>query len=551
MELKINDNHKKLIINLNKKEAKKIFNVVGSITLSAFLFSGCGKTTAKLQGNKNYGDESNMTSYSQDVDNSNSYNDILEHYDDEKIYIDDITSVKFDDDRNIPIDNYYTYGDLKHITDIIITIHEETDYSFLNYMPKLKNLFIIDRSSIQSLKNIDGSKFNSGISISIINLDDKIFDEYKYQFLKDISKIDTLTLGDGWNNFYIDSAYLQSLKNVDNLELGLDHNSNFAYEDLTYLKSLKLFGLPYDIAIQFSKNALDSLEKAGVKVLAEHSDKDITDEFVKIVEDIHKIYLSLNISENDTDQEKLNKILIYVLENLSYDEEVSNAIENGEEHSALAERFYTKGAMTAVFEKETQICGNYATLTYALCREAGLGVYNLESSNHLWNAVKIGDYYYFVDSTWLDTPIVISKKTTDGQTINISFEEIHAEDVLKSNDSNEISKLNWYMEDPTNLPSDNDKKESHQYTVLPPGLNLTSIQNSDDISDISNNKFKLTINNKVYIITGAALAGILSGLGIGILIHKNKLSNKRKKQDDFSFYDYSYDSEPYSTYRHR
>ena len=53
---------------------------------------------------------------------------------------------------------------------------------------------------------------------------------------------------------------------------------------------------------------------------------------------------------------------------------------------------------------------------------------------------------------------------------------------------------------------------------------LTAVNTSEDMS---NKKFKVTFNGKTYIIGAAALFGILSAVGIGSLVHKEK---KRKEE---------------------
>lgn len=577
MELNTNDKHKKIDLRkLNWKKSKNISTRVGSVVLALSLFSGCGRISRQTDS-RDTGEVPTPPAYT-DADESytsrlddfpiyegvdgdgNSYQvtatvpdyDIPNHSPEETVELPFVFLVEFDDDRTVT-GNVYTYEDLEHITKMTVIVREDGDYDFLNYMPHLQNLSIIDNSTGDKLDNIDGARFGPDISISIESPTEAgIFDEDHYPFLRDISSIDTLTLGSSSTNaFYIDSSYLQSLRNVHNLSMAVDINSNFQYQDLTYLDSLVIDALPYDAALYFPNEVLDQLEQAGVSVSTINMEK-----LREVNQQIHDIYLSLDIPEDATDQEKLDIILVYVLEHLEYDSEMHEAIQNGDDTDLLAENFYTEGEMTAAFESSSQICGNYATLFYVLAREAGLDAYNLTSYNHAWNAVKVGDYYYFVDPTWLDgenisIQLTNTEQTDTGISISYDFEELSAEDVLASGDSENVSKLVWYMEDPTEIADIDNQRESHDYRALPPGLILSSIPDQEvpeetaadlveedvvqdevqeeDTSDISNKKFKIHINGKTFIIGGAAFVGILSGLGIGVLIHKKNMENKRRR----------------------
>lgn len=52
----------------------------------------------------------------------------------------------------------------------------------------------------------------------------------------------------------------------------------------------------------------------------------------------------------------------------------------------------------------TAVCQGYAVAFYRLCKEVGLSVRIISGlgngGNHAWNIVKVGDYYYNIDTTW-------------------------------------------------------------------------------------------------------------------------------------------------------
>lgn len=54
----------------------------------------------------------------------------------------------------------------------------------------------------------------------------------------------------------------------------------------------------------------------------------------------------------------------------------------------------------AAMYKGKAVCQGYATLFYAMCRAMGLPVRIITSYDHAWNIVKIGNYWYNMDTTW-------------------------------------------------------------------------------------------------------------------------------------------------------
>ena len=572
MEFQTNSNHKKIDLrNIDVSKKKRLPIQIGAVVLSLALLSGCGKTSTDSFENESSFNNETTVSDSVDVTADNSLPDgftiegekdsftIVEHQPNEEITISSyLYGVEFDDGRVVS-GRTYTYDDLAHISSCYIIVQDDGDYDYLNYMTGLKNLSITDLSSGDRFKNIDGSRFPSGISIDITTpYHIGIFDEEHFGFLKDISSIDTLTLGSENTSLNMDSSYIQSLRNVHNLKLGLDLNSNFQYSDLTYLDSLEFLSKPYDTAMYFSNEMIEELEGAGVKVQADNMAR-----LREINQKIREIALGLNILEDADDQTKLNGVLTYVLNALTYDPEVKAIIaETGSGDDNKSKEFYRDGHLTAAFEDPTQICGNYAALTYVLCREVGLDVYNLTSYNHGWNAVKVGDYYYYVDSTWLDGvtinhSIAHREDTENGYSIVYEFISQPAEEIFTEGNQEIINQLPWYMEDPTDFGDVENDKESHDPISVPVGLELvpipreessvelenmiedTSLDDSnieEDIEDISDKKVKITIDGKVFIIGGAALVGILSALGVGVLIHKKKEKKRLERLRRQNYY---------------
>lgn len=297
--------------------------------------------------------------------------------------------------------NDITYGDLLEVTTADIILNDDDSYEYLNYMPNLEKLYITDKSNTNCLRNIDGSRFQKRITVDIyLEYSDGVIDEKRYGFLKDIPYIDQLILGAEKQYMNIDYDFLQDLKNVHNLTISVDSRFNFRYKDLTYLDSLKIIGRPYDIAMNFPNELIDYLINNGVDVQIDNM------EAVREANNRAKdIYMKLGITSNMTDKEKIDQIVRYIVESFEYNPEIEQASENNEQvdEEEIRKQFYSMGSLSGALKSDTQVCGNYTSMTYLLCREAGIDCYNVIENDHSYNIINIDGEYYRVDTTSLDT----------------------------------------------------------------------------------------------------------------------------------------------------
>ena len=110
-----------------------------------------------------------------------------------------------------------------------------------------------------------------------------------------------------------------------------------------------------------------------------------------VTEKINETITDLNLN-NGSDYIKIKKIHDFVCDTIQYDYiNVSN--------TDYKNQFTTYGALF----NGRAVCQGYATLFYRLCREVGIPVRVITSSNHAWNIVKIDNKYYNIDCTWDDT----------------------------------------------------------------------------------------------------------------------------------------------------
>lgn len=97
-----------------------------------------------------------------------------------------------------------------------------------------------------------------------------------------------------------------------------------------------------------------------------------------------------------SDRETLKAIHDYVVNTLNYDHK-----------EGYGEVYSTKLPINETITQKKGVCADYATLTLALCRAAGipcLFVDGYASEGHQWNRVYLDGSWYFMDCTW-DDPI--------------------------------------------------------------------------------------------------------------------------------------------------
>ena len=111
---------------------------------------------------------------------------------------------------------------------------------------------------------------------------------------------------------------------------------------------------------------------------------------------VAQLLSDLKISSK-TDRQRFYAIYDYICKNITYD------------HANLNDTSYQlKYSAYAALKNKTAVCQGYTALLYRLLLEAGIdnraitgqGNGTGEWENHAWNIVKMGRYYYNVDSTW-------------------------------------------------------------------------------------------------------------------------------------------------------
>lgn len=558
MKLEVNKNHKKA--NLTGRKL---------LTKAALLIGGVAVTVSSLV----------VPAYAESLGNSYS-NETQSAYvqtynDNDEVEIDDfnIFSVASEIDRFD--DGPITVGDLKSITDyLIIKVDpsKDLDISWLNYCENLKIASVISYGPVENeFASVKGLKSLESISIFCIGYD--TLDEEGFAFLRNCPNLKTITV----NGMAIDNDFLESLPSVETLEVFVQNDLELEldYSRLTHLKALDFTTTkPYDIAVNFSSRDYDLLVSSGVSV-----EGDYLEEAMTVSKELDSITDSLPITDDMTDEEKLDQVLIYVLERLSYDKEISDAIKSGTDHDALTKSFYEKGALYGALAKDSSICGNYSALVDALLYRLGMKSAIVVNDDHAWNLVQVEGEYYYVDSTFLDAEMTWTEGTPveeilpDGRkVISYSYTNVNAADAIREGKTDDLT---YRMFDPTvEIDVHHEDGQYPSYIEVAPLTkettpetfpNLVPIKSKEEVEnerkeqtqeekaeDITDKKFKIHLGTKEYIIGGGVLVGLAAGAGAAILVKKKKEEEKRRRRMQEQMWDspYSYD-DPYSFTRYR
>lgn len=535
MKLETNSNHKRADISkLDLLKRKLKASLIGT-TIALSLFSGSIETEAK--------NESEIAKEQSIEDTKRAeiptyYSDTIGSYlGKDQLSTEDLKSIK-------------------EITDWPIMVRDNESLSWLNNCESLEKISfglynLEDTSMFQDVKELPNLKS--------INFNSLIESEYTiskedFDFLTKSKTLETIDLACA----NVEEGFIESITNLKTLKVSSEMpNLKFDYKKLTFLENLEFTGEdPYNVATNLTMDEYNTLVENGVNVTFDS--EEIKNKFLEVNQELENIVKSLDATKDSSDQEKLDAILIYTLDHLTYDEEVSEKLGTGENIDELTRSFYKGGNLYGALEKDSAICGNYAALVQALASRLDLNTEYLISHTHSWNLVEIEGQQYYVDATWLESQTETAPVTTkEGNMIITRYNKINAEEKIKEGETDEIK---WYMEDPTEIET-LDSSGQHDALNISSTITIKPIEEVSNIvpeeqetkKDTTNKKFEISVGPKTFVIAGGALIGIALGLGGAVAISKNKNKNKHhrpKKEnveitppkytdslDDFGFFD--------------
>lgn len=563
MSLEINNNDQSLDTSTIKLPNQKLRRTVAGLLTTMALYSGSIMGSTKAESTEI--DRPSISS-SMDYEDPNTVVDIPECY---RFHVAGIIGKE----ENEPI----TIKDLESITDEYFRINLREDSSSLDFLKYCKNAtnltlygMVNDTTILQTvpdLPNIKTLYLATTINDSDIGLetpDNLTVNSRDFAFLNKMTNLEELEI----YGYSVETGVIERLSSLKKLSIYTDGNYDLDFSKLTFLNELSFrHEQIYTIAKDFTLEDYKTLTNSGVKL--DFNEYELQ-KFYEINKKIANIIDEIGITRESTDQEKLDAILIYVLDNLEYDEEVAQSIANNVEHRDLSTSFYEEGLLYGALEKETSICGNYAALVDALARRVDLPTYYARSNNHAWNIVEVEGDSYYVDPTWLDGESIYTSTTTeeviDGKKyITTSYIPTFSQELIKNNNTQE---LKWYMADPTDY-NDEEQHESHDVTNVPTYIKLVPLveenrfemlepeptieetkadetpyeetsTKEDTPQSLDEKKFEISIGNRKWVIGGAVAVGIMSGLGGAEAINNHKKQKERERRRRQQLYDNPY-----------
>ena len=279
----------------------------------------------------------------------------------------------------------------------------------LEYLSLFKNLKKI-RISFDSLDIINNLPYNTNIEeieISNHNNNKKLIID-KNNINKIMQAFPNVKKIDFYHNIIFEPGSLESLSNynIEIINLSLnesDFNFDIDFSKLSFLKKLKFnYARAYDLAISFNSFEYNSLVSNGTEV--EFGNDNTKKQYLDICKKIDDIISKIGFNDNMTLHEKIDKTIIYILENYKYDEDVKTLLRNDPNAEIDDDKFSKNGFLYGCLESDTQICINYAAMMEAILDRVSNpdDSYLLTSYSHAWNLIKENNKIYYYDLTWMD-----------------------------------------------------------------------------------------------------------------------------------------------------
>lgn len=269
--------------------------------------------------------------------------------------------------------NYSFLGSLSYLDSL--TLNYINNISDLKLFKSAKTITTIKVHNCKKLHTVDG--IEAFQNLDFVQITDCGIESIEP--LRTLEKLDTLIMTS------CDINSLEPVKNAQLTTLFLSNSVNIRNLDIVtgYNKLEILYAENLEMAC--SEELVSFIEKNGIK-------SNINRESLKYKSEIKSIYKSI-IRDGMTVQQKVEKIVQYVLDHMEYDYDIIN-------NSDLCVEYNLNGLKYALSGKG--ICRNYTSFITALMYEAGFVCYEVDNGEHIWNLIKIRGHFYWLDATWLD-----------------------------------------------------------------------------------------------------------------------------------------------------
>lgn len=405
--------------------------------------------------------------------------------------------------------------DLASISKMTLVVLDDSDLDWLKYCDNLTTLDLVLSIVPNSLKKI-GCLSNLKYLSIFAQKNTEMLTRENFNFIRNCYNLISLAL----YNVEIEKAFLSSFNMIEDLIISAEDDSRFEYESLKNIKNLVVINSnPYDIAVSLSNEDIKTLGNNSINLAL--ANESIFEEIININNKLDIMVSELEIKDSDTPQEKLNKIIVYVLEKLRYDKDAAKILSCDENNEELVHKYNKISSLYGSLEAEKCLSRSYASLITALINRTGLRNYSIISEECDWNLVKVENEFYYVDSNYLNSEVrtVQNVVTSDEEheSSAITFEVINTSDLEKKNST---SKIHTSIEINPAITTFNEQSKQEEFDKI-----------EFKVDDITNKKYNLKVGKKRYIVCGGILIGMLNGLGVASGITQNQNQIKRMKEE--------------------
>ncbi len=303
---------------------------------------------------------------------------------------------------NMEVKDLSVISELKKLSTLNFT---HCDFKDLSVIPKLGTLKQAEffYCNMESIKGIERLSSLQVLYFSTVGIED-------------ISPISTLT---NLTDLALEITNVKDLSPIESLTRlkTLDIDECLRIESLDSLKKLNKLKTLWarNCQMALDEDVLEHLYKIGTKTAFTKND-------LKIKESVIDIFNGLNL-ENKSDEEKIEIVTQYVVDNIKYDFDVSNDWRQNGNDKMLNE--YNNNALKYALQGKG-CCRNYTALMNALLTLASVDIYEVRNDEHIWNVVKLNNEFYWIDTIRIDE---IDKgnvhKSPDYMTQSEKFFELH------------------------------------------------------------------------------------------------------------------------------
>ncbi|MDE6774988.1 MAG: leucine-rich repeat protein, partial [Ruminococcus sp.] len=307
-------------------------------------------------------------------------------------------------------------------------------------------------SLIENINIKSPCSFGKNVFADCKNLKTVVFDSDVKVGSEAFSKCNSLSTVEFNGAASVDPRVFRQCTNLTNV----DFNGQVDLKSGAFMECTSLENISLDISQKITGNAFDeciSLFDINNKSVFDDSTGEFIPEYGDFIrnnfymaEDIgfinqyaeyqYKKIAAENTDDSMSDIEKVKILHDWVCNHTQYADNINNP------------EYHTDAS---ILLNDSTVCEGYSKACNLLFNYAGIESYYVHSFDHAWNIVKLGDYYFHVDSTW-----------DDGE--NISYNHfLKSDDDIRDNGSHS----NWDLYKPTSLHSfqKEDKLPECSYSV--------------------------------------------------------------------------------------